>query len=379
MLEAKKRDCLLLLLFSFGNANTTCLVGDYKPKIKMFERRFIEKEHRKDGKLYINMGLIKFIKTWTLPLSITFGAVIYLIFAFTPCLLSAAMLFAPFFNAILPLFMFLVLFVTFCKVDFKKLRVTRWHGYALVAQFSIILILLALTLLWGKSGSRLVFCESILICVICPCATAAAVVTQKLGGSIEEMTTYTYVSNFFSSILIPICLPLIDTSLHISFLSAFLKILYQVLLVLVLPMFLAYVVKKSMKNIHRKIVSVKDLSYYLWACSLLIVSGTTIKNIVHAQASVLFLLLIAVGGLVVCLVQFMVGRSIGLRFNRRLEAGQGLGQKNTAFAIWIANAYLTPLSTVGPGCYILWQNIINSIEIARYDKQVLRNAEKAVQ
>ena len=213
------------------------------------------------------MGLIKFIKTWTLPLSITFGAVIYLIFAFTPCLLSAAMLFAPFFNAILPLFMFLVLFVTFCKVDFKKLRVTRWHGYALVAQFSIILILLALTLLWGKSGSRLVFCESILICVICPCATAAAVVTQKLGGSIEEMTTYTYVSNFFSSILIPICLPLVDTSLHISFLSAFLKILYQVLLVLVLPMFLAYVVKKSMKKIHRKIVSVKDLSYYLWACS----------------------------------------------------------------------------------------------------------------
>lgn len=325
------------------------------------------------------MGLIKFIKTWTLPLSITFGAVIYLIFAFTPCLLSAAMLFAPFFNAILPLFMFLVLFVTFCKVDFKKLRVTRWHGYALVAQFSIILILLALTLLWGKSGSRLVFCESILICVICPCATAAAVVTQKLGGSIEEMTTYTYVSNFFSSILIPICLPLVDTSLHISFLSAFLKILYQVLLVLVLPMFLAYVVKKSMKNIHRKIVSVKDLSYYLWACSLLIVSGTTIKNIVHAQASVLFLLLIAVAGLVVCFVQFMVGRSIGLRFNRRLEAGQGLGQKNTAFAIWIANAYLTPLSTVGPGCYILWQNIINSIEITRYDKQMLRNAEKAVQ
>ena len=69
------------------------------------------------------------------------------------------MLFAPFFNAILPLFMFLVLFVIFCKVDFKKLRVTRWHGYALVAQFSIILLLLALTLLWGKSGSRLVFCH----------------------------------------------------------------------------------------------------------------------------------------------------------------------------------------------------------------------------
>ena len=97
-------------------------------------------------------------------------------------------------------------------------------------------------------------------------------------------------------------------------------------------------------------------------------SGTTIKNIVHAQASVLFLLLIAVAGLVVCFVQFMVGRSIGLRFNRRLEAGQGLGQKNTAFAIWIATTYLHPLSTVGPGCYILWQNIINSIEIWKRGK-----------
>ena len=38
----------------------------------------------------------------------------------------------------------------------------------------------------------------------------------------------------------------------------------------------------------------------------------------------------------------------------------GLGQKNTAFAIWIASAYLNPLSTVGPGCYILWQNIIDT-------------------
>ena len=45
IVRGQKRDCLLLLLFSFGNANTTCLVGDYKPKIKMFERRCIEKEH----------------------------------------------------------------------------------------------------------------------------------------------------------------------------------------------------------------------------------------------------------------------------------------------------------------------------------------------
>ena len=48
---------------------------------------------------------------------------------------------------------------------------------------------------------------------------------------------------------------------------------------------------------------------------------------------------------------------------------QGGAQKNTAFAIWIASAYLNPLSTVGPGCYILWQNIINSVEIWQSRKQ----------
>ena len=61
--------------------------------------------------------------------------------------------------------------------------------------------------------------------------------------------------------------------------------------------------------------------------------------------------------------EFAVGRFVGHYFCRTIEAGQALGQKNTAFAIWMAYTYLNPLSSVGPGCYILWQNIINSIEI----------------
>ena len=68
-------------------------------------------------------------------------------------------------------------------------------------------------------------------------------------------------------------------------------------------------------------------------------------------------------GLFLCLFQFAVGKAIGHRFHRVVEAGQALGQKNTAFAIWMAYTFLNPLSSVGPGCYILWQNIINSYEI----------------
>lgn len=156
--------------------------------------------------------------------------------------------------------------------------------------------------------------------------------------------------------------------------GAFLKILNQVCLVLVVPMGLAYVVKHYFHRFHRWVVGVKDLSYYLWGCSLMIVTGTTMKNIVHAETSVSFLLLIALLGLLLCVIQFSVGRFIGHYFNATVNAGQALGQKNTAFAIWIAYSYLNPISSVGPGCYILWQNIINSVEIWMYRKRGLERS-----
>jgi BASS family bile acid:Na+ symporter len=107
----------------------------------------------------------------------------------------------------------------------------------------------------------------------------------------------------------------------------------------------------------------------------MIVTGTTVKNIVHAEASLLLLTTIALLGLVLCIIQFAVGRFIGHFFNRTQEAGQALGQKNTAFAIWLGITYLNPLSSVGPGCYILWQNIINSIEIWQERRKFLEKKD----
>lgn len=320
------------------------------------------------------MNIVRFIKDWTLPLAMSIGALVYLVFAFTPALDDASRFFSPIMTTILPLFMFLILFVTFCKVDFRQLRPVAWHFW--VGLFQVLLIgLLMIIILYfiviphndsqffPLTSSLLPLLEALLMCIISPCATAAAVVTQKLGGSLEQMTTYTFLSNFITVILAPLCFPLIEPAADITFWAAFLKILHEVFAVLVVPMILAYFVKHYMKRLHARIISVRDLSYYLWACSLMIVTGTTVKNIVHAEAPILLLLSIASLGLLVCVVQFAVGRYIGHFFGHAQEAGQALGQKNTAFAIWLSSAYLNPLSSVGPGCYILWQNIINSIEI----------------
>ena len=316
--------------------------------------------------------LLRFLKDWTLPVAMAVGTVVYLLFAFTPQLDGAGEFFGPIISDIFPLFMFLILFVTFCKVDFRRLRPVGWHLWVGAFQVVFVIMVVAAVLTFHIQGENLMLLEALLTCIIGPCAAAAAVVTAKLGGDLEEMTTYTFLSNLLTAVMVPVCFPLIDPSVSMGFWHAFFLILYKVCLVLVVPMLLAYVVKHLMHRLHQWVVGVKDLSFYLWGFSLTIVTGTTVKNIVHADTSVAFLVVIALSGLMVCLLQFAVGRYVGHFFHRTQEAGQALGQKNTVFAIWIAYTYLNPISSVGPGCYILWQNVINSIELWVFGKEAKR-------
>ena len=298
----------------------------------------------------------------------TVGTLAYLLFASLPGLAGAAEVFGAFFDAIYPVFMFAVLFLTFCKADFRRLRPAVWHWRVSFVQLVLLLLQVGLVLFLELRDHPLVLAESLLVCTIAPTATAAAVVTSKLGGDLEAMTAYTFASNLLTALYVPLLFPLLPGATTGAFLPSFARILYKVCSVLVLPMLLAWFVKRAFPRLHRRIVAVRDLSFYLWCVSLAIVTGTTVKHIAHSDAGVPFLLLVAIGALVVCLLQFALGRLLGRRSGAVLEAGQGLGQKNTAFAIWIAYTYLAPLSSVGPGCYILWQNIINSVELRQRER-----------
>lgn len=307
--------------------------------------------------------LLRLLRDWTLPVAICCGIITYLLFANIAVLEPIGRCYAPFNGYVIPTFLFLILFVTFCKVDFDQLRPVRWHLWVSVQQVIFVCLLVAAIVLLRLHGDAKIVMESVLACIIGPCAAAAAVVTAKLGGSLEQMTTYTFLSNIVTAVMIPVFFPLIEPSADIQFLSAFLHILYEVCIVLLVPMAVAFVVKRWMPRFRHFVVSIKDLSFYLWAVNLAIVSGTTVMNICHSDSGAALLVLIAALTVALCLLQFATGRLIGRRFGASVEAGQALGQKNTAFAIWIAAAYLNPLATVGPGCYILWQNIINAIEL----------------
>ena len=77
--------------------------------------------------------------------------------------------------------------------------------------------------------------------------------------------------------------------------------------------------------------------------------------------------------LALCFVQFELGRLVGRRLGEEINAGQALFQKNTALSIWVAYMYLSPVASIGAGCYVLWQNIINSMELWQYRKKTIAN------
>ena len=311
-------------------------------------------------------NLIRFLKDWTLPVSITVGTVCYLTFYYVPQLNALGDSLAPVFDVIFPLFVFLTLFVTFCKVDFHQMRPHRWHVGVLVAQLLLVAVNIVVIFMVEADVEQKLLWEALLTCIIGPAASASPVVTGKLGGNISTMSTYVLVSSLASALLIPLVFPMLEQTVHVSFFSAFLIILQKVSIVLLLPLVLGWLMQHYVKGVCARIAAMPNLSFYCWAISLSITTGITVKNIVHSEATLTLLLMIAVATFLLCWVQFGIGRLIGRHLGEEINAGQALFQKNTALSIWVAYMYLHPVASVGAGCYVLWQNIINSLELWQY-------------
>jgi BASS family bile acid:Na+ symporter len=306
---------------------------------------------------------IRFIKNWTLPVAIAVGSICYLTFYWIPALDTLGNQLSPVFDVIFPLFVFLTLLITFCKVDYHQLRPHRWHTGVLVAQLLLIAVTIGIIFWVEEHAEQKLLWEALLTCIIGPSASAAPVVVGKLGGNINTMTTYVILSSLASTILIPLVFPILEPAAGVAFLDAFLVILHKVAIVLLLPLILGWFIKHYLPRLQRRIASMPNLSFYTWAISLSITTGITVKNIVHSDATLMLLGWIALTTLLLCFVQFLIGRSVGHWLGEEVNAGQGLFQKNTALSIWVAYMYLNPVASVGAGCYVLWQNVINSFEI----------------
>ncbi len=315
------------------------------------------------------MNVIAFIKKWTLPIAMITGAVGYFVLAkwqpvapLKPAINEAIAILTP-------TLIFAQLLLSFCKIDPKTLRPHGWHGWLLLFQAATCCIMAAMLLLLPLNGAYRAVLEGVMVCLICPTATAGVVITGKLGGNTSSLLTYTLLSNIMAAILVPIVFPLVEPHAGLTFMAAFLRILGKVFPLLLAPFLLALFFRYCLPRLHQVLLRYSWLAFYLWAVSLTIVTGQTVQSLVTSNADIWEKILIASGGLGACVLQFLFGKKIGTIYDDRISAGQSLGQKNTILAIWMAYSYLNPLASVAPGSYVIWQNSFNAWQLWKKAKE----------
>ena len=260
---------------------------------------------------------------------------------------------------ITPSLIFLMLFFTFCRVDVRSMRLQPFHLWLLTAQivFSVAVygILLPFSPTVAQGG---------MICVLTPIAMAAVVIGGMLGADIVSMTTFSLLCNMTIAVVAPFILSVVgsgDCSLAV--------ILARVAPLLILPFAAAQGCRALIPKVSGWVAAHSQISFYLWLVSLTVIIGRTTAFIIDLRdASLATELWLAFAALAICLGQFKVGRMLGRRYGDAPAGGQSLGQKNTVLAVWMAQSFLDPISSIAPTAYIVWQNFVNSYQIWRKDR-----------
>lgn len=298
-----------------------------------------------------------------LLLSMLIGTLVYELFAYTPALDELGSWAEPYLVDWMPIGLFSILYVTFCKINVSEMRPRTWHFVIQLTRASISAFMVLLILLFGSDADTKLVLEGMFICFICPTASAVVVVAEKLGGSIGSLTTFTIIANMVTMVIIPFFFPMVEREAHITFLSTAMMLLRNVTVVLVLPLCLALLTRRYVPRLAQKLNTYKNLGFYIWCINLAIVTGITLRNIQHSTLSGWVLVLLLVCPLFVCFIQFALGKAIGHHWGDSISAGQALGQKNTVVGIWLTLTFLNPLAAVSPGAYVLWQNLVNGWQI----------------
>lgn len=315
----------------------------------------------------ITQKIIRFFKDWTLPISMIIGIVSYLIYRNLHISANVSHFTTEFVHITQPLLLFFMLFLSFCKIDPSKIRLKKWHIVLASIQTCSFVLLSYFAALCKSETSQIIF-ECAMCCMICPTATAAIVIVDKLGGNKLTLVTYTILSNAVTSIIVPLVVPLVNPNIGLSFIHSFFIIIKQVFPLLVLPFFLAWGVRIFAPKLLSILLSVRDLAFYLWVVALALALAVTTRALINSNVSILCMLGMAGITLICCLLQFFLGKIIGTHWNDRISGGQALGQKSTVFMIWMGATFLNPVTAVAGGFYSIWHNTVNSWQLYKKRK-----------
>ena len=264
---------------------------------------------------------------------------------------------------ITPTLIFLMLFVTFCRVKPRQMKPSMLHLWLLLIQaVACVGVYVAL------HPFDPVVAQGAMICVLAPVAMAAVVIAGMLGADVATMATYSLLCNMAVAVYAPVVISFTGTGV-----CSFTEILARIAPLLIMPFAAAQFCRFVFPKGAQWIGDHGQISFYMWLLSLVVIIGRTTAFIIDLHdASLRTELWLAVAALVLCLAQFKVGRMLGRRYGDAVAGGQSLGQKNTVLAVWMAQSFLDPIASIAPTAYIVWQNFVNSYQIYRKDRENLK-------
>ena len=269
-------------------------------------------------------------------------------------------------SVVVPYIIFTILLLSFSAVDLRKLKFNKLFIWIIV--FQVVLSIGGYFLLKAL-GVNEILAEGLLIGIVCPVASSVAVVSCMLGANRETVTSFTIIGNLVITLVAPLYFTIVGANEGMTFWMSFWAILKRIGVVIGLPFFVALVLQLWLPKVSGFLCKYKGVSFYLWACALLFTLGQTIDFIfIHGEGNWNNIVWLGVMSLLICAVQFALGKWLGRRYGDVIAGGQLLGQKNTAMGIWMANNFLHPLASVVLAFYAIFQNLFNSWQIWRHEK-----------
>ena len=309
---------------------------------------------------------VRIFKDWMLPLAIVTGISLYLFYHFTPVLTPYGAILHTVASEGQRLIIALLLFFQFVQISPHDLRPHKWHLGALLFQILGFILFAGLSAVTPEGAGRILL-ECAMICLICPTAAAAGVITKKLDGDLAATVTYIVLANLAATFLIPMVIPMVRPSGDLSFWAYVLRIAGKVFPILILPGLLAWLIRYTTHKLQRKLMRFAPNSFYFWFFGLtlaMVLASHALFSNYPGTGALIGIILVSIG---TCALQFFAGRRIGKGRVDSITVGQALGQKNTGFLIWLGYNYLDPVTSVAGGLYAIWQNLFNSWELYEHE------------
>lgn len=261
-------------------------------------------------------------------------------------------------------FSFLIKYLLMIMLFFPLLKATVPRDAAVYSHAMKLCLVMAgtsITAYWLlKSWNRELATIAFLL-IATPTATAAPMVIRLLNKNVTYVITAVVTTNLLAAMSLPFILDFIhpgERNINPG------NMLLATMTVVGIPLVLAQLIRAHRIQLANKLIDINKLPFLIWLLVIYLATAKASDYSYSHHVPSLMLGKIALISLLTCGFNFLIGHYVG-GVNYAVEGSQSLGQKNTMFMSWIALEYVSPLAVLGPVCYLVFQNLYNSVLLSR--------------